>query len=145
MGTTDQTQSYQHLCCVQWNTWGISNIEKSVWCWILHLKQSLDVVFFTRHCRAASESMVSWSGWQKGVCAAIKIRNVHYIKYIGFKMASSPRLEIGAATLAGSEHANVGLQQIWAGGGHRDTDTLKVQHSQQPIVMIAPPPGSVLS
>lgn len=34
-------------------------------------------------------------------------------------MASSPRLEIGATTLAGSEHANVGLQQIWAG----DVDT----------------------
>ena len=33
-------------------------------------------------------------------------------------MASSPRLEIGATTLAGwlnTEHANVGLQQIWAG------------------------------
>ena len=30
---------------------------------------------------------------------------------------------------------------MWAGGGHRDTDytdTLKVPHSQEPIVMIAP-------
>ena len=28
--------------------------------------------------------------------SAIKIRNVHYIKYIGFKMATSPRSMIGA-------------------------------------------------
>lgn len=56
-------------------------------------------------------------------------------------MASSPRLEIGATTLAESEHANVGLQQIWAGCGHLDTGTswycVKVPHSQEPIVLMA--------
>mgnify|MGYP003337286575 CR=1 FL=1 len=57
--------------------------------------------------------------------------------YIGFKMGSSPRLKIGAATLAWSEHANAGLQQIWEGGGHLECGPVKVSHSQEPIVMIA--------
>ena len=40
--------------------------------------------------------------------AVIKIRNVHYIKYIGFRMVSCPRSD------SSQQHANVvGMQQIW--------------------------------